>query len=290
MTEGGGAPPPEATRGGAGRSVGLALTVVIAVVTFLAGLGIGYFVFTPPPAKVTFVVGTNVPFPPFESYNDTSGKYEGFDIDIAQLVANALGREMVVRNFQDFGVLLTTVGHGGVDMAVSAITMSGTVGTARNASMSFSVPYYNANQAVVTLATSSFSCPSNTCNASLILGHTIGVQSATTSESWVDSEITPNDPNNATNIHRYASVSNEIDALRTGVYDLMIIDAGPAASIVASSSGQFKLAGTIITNELYGFAVAHNDPEGLLPTINSVIAQIKSNGQYDQLILKWFGS
>ncbi len=290
MVEGGGAPPPEAMRGGAGKTVGMTVTIVIAVVTFLAGLGVGYFVFQPPPAKVNFVVGTNVPFPPFESYNDTSGKYEGFDIDIAQLIADALGRPMVVRNFQDFGVLLTTVGHGGVDMAVSAITMSGSTGANRNNSMDFSIPYYNANQAVVTLASSSFTCPSNVCNATLILGHTIGVQSATTSESWVDAEITPYDPNNATSIHRYASVSNEIDALRTGVYELMIIDAGPAAAIVAASSGQFKLPGTIITNELYGFAVANNDPQGLLPTINSVISRIKQDGTYDRLVLKWFGS
>ena len=290
MAEGGGAPPPEARRGGAARSVGIALAIVIAVVTFLAGLGLGYFVFAPPAAKIAFVVGTNVPFPPFESYNDTTQKYYGFDIDIAQLVANALGRPMQVRNFQDFGVLLTTIGHGGVDMAVSAITMSGDVGTKRNQSMSFSNPYYNANQAAIVLSSSAFSCPNSVCTAALILNKTIGVQSATTSESWVDASITPYDPNNATHIHRYASVSNEIDALRTGVYTIMIIDAAPAASIVAASGGQFKLAGTIITNELYGFAVAHNDPNGYLPTINSVLAQIKTNGTYNQLITKWFGS
>lgn len=290
MAQGGGAPPPEAVRRGGARSVNMAITLVIAVVTFVAGIGVGYFIFKPTPEKTTFVVGTNVPFPPFESYNDTTGKYEGFDIDIAQLVADALGRQMIVRNFQDFGVLLTTVGRGGVDMAVSAITMSGTTGAARNNSMDFSNPYYNANQGVIVLSSSTFSCTNNICNGTQILGQTIGVQSATTSEGWVDSEITPYDPNNATNIHRYASVSNEIDALRTGVYNLMIIDAGPAASIVASSGGAFKLAGTIITNELYGFAVANGDPEGLLPTINSVLAQIKSDGRYNQMILKWFGS
>lgn len=290
MAQGGGAaPPPEATRGGAGRGIGVAIVVVVAIVTFVAGLGLGYFVFNPPPAKAVLVVGTNVPFPPFESYNDTSGKYEGFDIDIAQLVANALGEQMQVRNFQDFGVLLTTVGRGGVDMAVSAITMSGPIGATRNGSMSFSNPYYNANQAVIVLTSSTFTCPNSICTTTQVGNKTIGVQSATTSEGWVDTYITPFDPNNATDIHRYASVSNEIDALRTGVYQLMIIDAGPAASIVASSGGAFKLAGTIITNELYGFAVAHGDPKGLLPTINSVFAQIKSDGTYDQLITKWFG-
>ena len=45
----------------------------------------------------------------------------------------------------------------------------------------------------------------------------------------------------------------------------------------------------IITNELYGFAVAHGDPEGLLPVINSVITQAYSSGWYKAEIKKWFG-
>ena len=82
MAEGGGAPPPEARRSGAAKGMSTAIVVVIAVITFLAGVGVGWFVFKPA-AKATFVVGTNVPFPPFESYNDTSGQFEGFDIDLS---------------------------------------------------------------------------------------------------------------------------------------------------------------------------------------------------------------
>src|SRR5437899_12228729 len=114
-----------------------AIVVAIAVITFLAGVGVGWFVFKPA-AKATFVVGTNIPFPPFESYNDTRGQFEGFDIDLAQLFANALGRTMIVRNFNDFDLLLATVGKGGVDMAASGITESGERGQLRNSSMSFS--------------------------------------------------------------------------------------------------------------------------------------------------------
>ena len=70
----------------------------------------------------------------------------------------------------------------------------------------------------------------------------------------------------------------------------MIIDAAPAQAIVAGSGGALKFLGTIITNELYGFAVKRGDSAGILPTVNSVLAQIKANGQYDALLVKWFGS
>lgn len=269
--------------------MGMAVVVVIAIVTFLAGVGVGWFVFRPVPAKATLVVGTNIPFPPFESYNDTTGRFEGFDIDMTQLFANALGRTMVVRNFNDFDLLLATVGKGGVDVAASGITMSGSRGQLRNQTMSFSNPYYNANQGVITLIGDTTTCPNSTCTAQQLGNKTIGVQSGTTSEGWVDQYIKPFDPNNATHIHRYASVTTELQDLRNSVYEFMIIDVGPARAIVAGSSGTLKVLGTIITNELYGFAVGHNDPEGILPTINSVLSTIKANGQYDALLLKWFG-
>jgi len=279
------APPPEAVRGGVSKTLFVVVVIIVAIMSLLAGIGIGTVFFQP---KGRFVVGINAPFPPFESYNDTTGTYEGFDVAIAQLIADALGKEIVVRNFNDFGVLLTTVKVGGVDMAASAITMSGSAGALRNQSMSFSDPYYSANQAVIIRSGFTFSCPSNVCAAADIVNHTIGVQSQTTSESWIDQYITPIQANPSQTIHRYASVATEVDGLRTSVYDLMIIDEAPARAIVAGSSGQLVFAGVIITDELYGFAVQRGDPHGYLPGINSVIARIKSDGTYNQLLQQWF--
>jgi polar amino acid transport system substrate-binding protein len=173
-------------------------------------------------------------------------------------------------------------------MAASAITMSGEAGTRRNLTMSFSNPYYSANQAVVVRAGFTFTCPNNVCTASNIVNHTIGVQSQTTSESWVDQYITPIQRNPTQTIHRYASVSTEVDGLKTSVYDLMIIDEAPARAIASGSGGQLSFAGVIVTGELYGFAVQHGDPKGFRATINSVIARIKADGTYDTLLRKWF--
>ena len=270
--------------------MGTAIVVAIAVITFLAGLGVGWFVFKAAPPRSTFVVGTNVPFPPFESYNDTSGQFEGFDIDLSQLFANAMGRTLVVRNFNSFDLLLATVGQGGVDLAASGITMSGPNGANRNRTMAFSDSYYNANQGVIVRTADTTVCPNSRCTTQELGNKTIGVQSGTTSEGWVDQYITPFDTNNATDIHRYASVITELQDLRNNVFEFMIIDAAPAQAIVAGSGGALKFLGTIITNELYGFAVKRGDSAGILPTVNSVLAQIKANGQYDALLVKWFGS
>src|SRR5207249_11527458 len=85
MAAGGAAPPAEAMRGAKGVSV--VIVAVVAVVLFVAGVGVGWLVFSPPAKRASkLFLGTNTPFPPFESRNATSDALEGFDIDLIQTV------------------------------------------------------------------------------------------------------------------------------------------------------------------------------------------------------------
>lgn len=291
MAERGGvAPPAEAVRKGVSRSLFAATVVVIAIVAFAAGLGAGNYLFggkTSQAARQYLVVGTNIPFPPFEDFNTTTGQYEGFDIDFAQMIAFAAHRTLVIQNYADFKVLLTTVGLGGVDMAVSAITMSGTTGAKRNETMSFSVTYYAANQGVMAKTSSTLSCASNVCTANDLKTLIVGVQSGTTSESWVDDNLKSLMANPTNQIKRFTAVDTELAALNAGSIDIVIIDVGPAKALAAGSSGALKVVGQIITGELYAFPVQEGDPQGLLPIIDSVISQAKANGTYAQLLTEW---
>jgi polar amino acid transport system substrate-binding protein len=68
----------------------------------------------------------------------------------------------------------------------------------------------------------------------------------------------------------------------------VIIDK-PAADGIAKANPTFAVQGVIYTNELYGFAVPKADPLGLIPRLNSALAQMKSDGSYDALVKKYFG-
>lgn len=292
MAEGGGAAPPaEAVRKGVGRGLFAAVVVIVAVVAFVGGLGAGNLLFggktTTPATSDVFVVGTNIPFPPFESFNASSGAYFGFDIDMSAMIAQALHKNLSIVNFADFSVLLATVGRGGVDMAASAITSSGSSGATRNESMSFSISYYAANQAALVKTGFWLHCSNNICAASNLKNLTVGLQSGTTSEDWVNTNLKPLMSNPSAQIKTYTTVDTEIAALQAGTLDVVIIDVGPAKSIAATSAGGLRVAGQIITGELYSFAVEKGDPNGFLPVINSVITQSKSNGTYQALLTKW---
>jgi polar amino acid transport system substrate-binding protein len=294
MAAGGAASPPtEAMRRGVSRGVFIATVVVVAVVMLVAGMYVGKTVLGSSSSSGSkfLVVGTNVPFPPFESFNNSTGTYVGFDMNFSQLIANALHRTLVIDNYADFGVLLADVGAGVVDMAASAITESGTVGSQRNATMAFSIPYYDANQAILVRSSSTLKCPSvaqGGCTVANLASLKIGVQSGTSSQSWCDSYLVGNETGGG-KLLVFTTVDFEVDALTAGSLDAVMIDLGPATAIAAGSDGALIVAGEVLTNELYGFAVAHGDPEHILPVINSVITQSEQNGTYDALIHEWFG-
>src|SRR5438445_13144228 len=85
MAAGGSAPPVEAMRGAKGVSV--VIVAVVAIVVFGAGVGVGWLVFSAPPTKVSKpFLGTNTPFPPYESRNATTDVPEGFDIAVIQTI------------------------------------------------------------------------------------------------------------------------------------------------------------------------------------------------------------
>jgi ABC-type amino acid transport substrate-binding protein len=287
---GGAAPPPEAMRRGVSRGVFVATVVIVAIIALVAGLYVGKTVLgsSSSTAAHFLVVGTNIPFPPFEDYNYTSGAYFGFDINFSMLIASALGRTLVIDNYASFTALLTDVGVGVVDMAASAITESGSVGAYRNGSMSFSIPYYNANQEVLVKSSSSLACPASGCTVANLSALKIGLQTGTSSQSWASGNLTASNGFHGT-VTAYTTVDLEVAALEAGTIDAVIIDTGPANSIASGSQGVLKVAGVIYTHELYGFAVAHNDPEHILPSINHVITQSMQNGTYEKLIKEWFG-
>jgi len=150
--------------------------------------------------------------------------------------------------------------------------------------MSFSTPYFESDQAVlVKKSNTNVKCDPDPagCSASNLTGFTVAVQAGTTSEYWVADNLP-----NAT-VTKFPDVTQVLNALQTSSVDIVVIDK-PAGDGIAVGSSQFKVAGTIQTNELYSFAVAKDDPKALLPGINAQLAAMKTDGTYNQILDKWF--
>lgn len=286
MEESGG-PPPEAVRRGVSGGMFAATVIVVAIIAFVAGLGLGGVIFPQQPAgpqiPAVLVIGTNTPFPPFE-FRDENDDIVGFDIDLITTIMERLGQDYELFDFRDFGALLAAVQTGRVDLAASAITSSGTTGAERNATMDFSDSYYEADQTVlIRVGDDRIVCADDVCTATDVQPFRIATQSGTTSEFWVADFVENAD------LTTFPDVTQVLQALESGSVDLVVIDKPAGEAIVAANPTTFDVAGTIETNELYAFAVPDGDPFGILPLINQELAEMRADGTYDAIVAAWFG-
>lgn len=86
-------------------------------------------------ASEQLVVSTNAAFAPYEYKK--GDKYAGIDMEIAKMIADKLGLELVIDDM-DFDAVVTSVGKNGVDIAMAGLSVTAT----RKQSVNFSDPYY----------------------------------------------------------------------------------------------------------------------------------------------------
>lgn len=289
-------PPPEAAR--RAKGVSSIVTIVVAMVTFVAGLGLGAFVLAPaPPAALPkLLLGTNTPFPPFEFY-DANDRLVGFDVELIQTLVARAGYTYEWRDFTDFTALLLAVSAGGIEIGAAATTIT----AERNRTLDFTDSYYEADQAVLKRANDATSycaaaaCTTDELNQTDLI---VGVQEITTSEFWVcdnlpavaDCDEDPPGPGpTGDNLLTYPGVTQVLQALTAGTVDIVIMDKPAVEGLVEGNPTAYALEATIETNELYGFYTAEGDPRQLIPALNSALAQVRADGTYDALITKYFG-
>ena len=93
-------------------------------------------------AAEQLVVATNAEFAPWE-YKE-GNQFFGIDMEIAKLLADELGLELVIDDM-DFDMVVGAVGKQGVDIAMSGITIT----AERMDVINFSIPYYTESIVVV---------------------------------------------------------------------------------------------------------------------------------------------
>lgn len=214
-------------------------------------------------------------FAPFEYMDESTGEAKGFDIDVANAIAEKMGLTCTFLPNQKFDTLVPTIKQGGkADIAISGITIN----DERAKEIEFTDPYVDSNQSLVVLATSNDS--SSTLN---VAGKKIACQAGTTGEEWIQENMP-----NVTCVP-LDDVAAAMTGVQTGLYDGFVIDLPVSSNLIAKSFTDLKVAEKIPTGEQYGIAVSKDNP-GLTAAINDALAKIKSDGTMDSLETTWFGS
>ena len=213
------------------------------------------------------VVGTNASFPPFEYVGGTSGdEIMGFDIDLAKQIAKDAGKTLKVENM-NFDSLIVALNAGKIDFIASGMTIT----PERQASVSFSEPYYEATQMVLV------NKDNNSINSlDDLKGKHIAVQLGSTGDIMAKSY--------SQQVTAFNSGFEAVMELRNAKVDLVLFDSEPAISFLEKNP-QLKMVELDFSPEFYGFAVAKDKVE-LLNSINSSLSIMKQNGGYDALVSK----
>ena len=203
---------------------------------------------------------TEATFPPYEFLRGQD--VVGIDVEICRAVAERMGKEFQCETV-DFDSVIPAVVSGKADLAAAGITIT----EDRKKNVDFSIPYVKTGIVVISKKSNPFT------SVEQLKGKKIGVQSGTTSENFVVSEL-KQEP------ERLRSPAEAVAGLKSGRNDFVIADIDPAKNCVKGEA-DLQLS-DFITSEEYAIAIRKGQPE-LLAAINATITELKANGK----LAKW---
>ena len=215
----------------------------------------------------TLIVGSDIPFPPFEQGDPPD--YDGFDIDLINAVAERLGLETQIDD-RPFDLILQG-GNGRFDLGIAATTIT----EEREQEVDFSDPYFLAEQSLLVQADGDIQSVDD------LAGTTVGAQDGTTGETYASDETEAGD------VRPFPEIDDAYNALENGQVDAVINDLPSTQAVAADSGGSLEVVEVFETGELYGIVF----PQGagpLLDAVNEALQEIKDDGTLDELYMEWF--
>jgi polar amino acid transport system substrate-binding protein len=252
------------------------IAAIIVIVVIVGAVG-AYLLIGTTPAQCSgkcLVVGTNVPFPPFE-YQLSNGTIVGFDMSVIRALAVQSGYNgITIKNFESFDSLIPALQQGQVDVVAAGMTIT----PDRQTQVNFTNPYWEADQSILVLSSSNF----NPQNMADLAGKTVGVQTGTTGESLAEEYNTTLGP-----IKHYDTFLLAVLDLVNGKVNAVIVDSPVATAFTSQYS--VKVASTVVTGEEWGFAVKIGNTQ-LLNGLNTALTSFKGSSDWNALIKEYFGT
>ncbi|HSV67443.1 MAG TPA: glutamate ABC transporter substrate-binding protein [Mycobacteriales bacterium] len=199
-------------------------------------------------------------------FKGTDGRYAGFDIEIAKLVAKQLGVDEGNIEF------VTTVSanrepflqQGKVDMVVASYTITDD----RKKKVSFAGPYYVAGQDLLVKADNTAITGPQSLD-----GKTVCSVSGSTPAKRIETDYPK------AKLQKFDSYSKCVAALLGGNVDAVTTDDIILAGYAAQHPGELKVVGKTFSTEPYGIGLALNDKKGR-DAVNDALQKIFTDGSY----------
>lgn len=216
------------------------------------------------------VVAHDTNFKPFEFKKD--GEFVGFDIDMWKEIAKRVGLEYEFQPM-DFNGIIPGLQAGSIDAAVAGITIK----PSRQEVVDFSDGYYDSGLVILVKADNA----EITSKEDLANGKIIATKLATSSADFARSIAKKE------NVKLYPNNDGMFMELMTGGADAVIFDMPVVKDFVKKYPDQVKVVGPLYQGQAYGIGFPKGS--GLVAKVNKALAEIRADGTYKTLYMKWFG-
>ena len=213
------------------------------------------------------IMATEAGFAPYE-YTEDGSTVIGVDVDIANEIAKAMGKELVIQNM-NFDSALLAVQQGKVDFAAAGISVT----PEREEQMDFSIEYTPSKQVVVVKKDAGRVASVDALNADTV----VGVQGGTVADSYCQDDLGTKD------LKQYSKFRDAAMDLKNDKIDCIIMDSLPAEQMVAENDDLEILDGEVFTDK-YAIAVQKGNKE-MLDQINEVLQKLVDDGKVDEFII-----
>ncbi len=224
--------------------------------------------------KGELIVGTAGSMPPF-NMTTKGGEIIGFDIDLAQYLADGMGVDLKLE-VMPFADLLPALENGKVDMIISAMTIT----PERNLKFSFVGPYFVSGKAFLTKKEKIASAQEvSEINSPDI---TLAALNGSTSQFFVQEALPKARLVKTQNYDQAVAmvIGDKVDAL-VADYPICLV-----SLMRYPNKGLFSLL-TPLTYEPFGIAMPASDPH-LVNWVENFLNTMRESGALDDLKARWF--
>jgi polar amino acid transport system substrate-binding protein len=215
----------------------------------------------------TLTVGSDIPYPPFEQGSPPD--YTGFDIELIDAIAKKLDLTPKIEDTA-FATIFSDQQAGKFDIVASSTSIT----PAREKKVTFSDPYFDADQSLMVQKGSDL-----TSTSDITSDTAIAVQEGTTGQDYAEKQT------DAT-VQAYPAIGSAFNALQAGQVDGVINDFAVSA-FALKKYPELDVVQTISTDEQYGFPMQIENT-ALQDAVNGALKEIIADGTYQKIFQKWF--
>ena len=222
--------------------------------------------------KDKFVVGFDAEYPPY-GYMDENGEYTGFDLEMAQALADLNGWELVKTPIS-WDSKDMELDSGSIDCVWNGFTINN-----REELYEWSMPYVDNSQVIIVAEDAGIETLAD------LADKRVGVQAA--SAAWELLQDKEKDlADTFADLQTFPDYNNAFVELQAGAVDAVAMDIGVAQYQINSRGEGYKLIDEILAAEQYGVGAKLGNV-ALRNKINEGLLELLANGTFDELAAKY---